>query len=77
VHQVPLVVALREIGALMRPPRFFPLQGGAHDCVGDIEHERQFPSGDALGIERAALIVDPQIERPRLQLMELRGTALE
>ena len=66
-----LIVPGRKIGALVRAARLFSLEPGTDDRLGDVEHEREFEGGDALGVERRAAVLDRDVAGSLLQLMHL------
>ena len=71
------IVALREIGALVRTARFFTPERRVENRFGNIEHEREFQRGDALGVERSARILDRDPGVSVLQPPQLLHTFLE
>ena len=75
VRQKMLVVALGEVGSLVRAAGFFAAQSGFDDCLRDVEHPRQLEQRRQLGIERVAVIVDPDLREAFLQHPELEVQA--
>ena len=63
-----LIVARREIGALVRAPRFRAMQGRVNDRFGYIQHRRQFQRGDQLGgrPDRVRRVLPPGVRRKGL-----------
>ncbi len=51
------VVALGEVGALMRAAGFGALQGGLNHGFSDVEHEGEFEGGDEIGVKGEGVVV--------------------
>src|SRR5262249_56852089 len=64
------VVALGEIEALVRAPRFLAVERRGHHGAGDLDHELELESSDELGVERLAVVIQTDVERPLLELAD-------
>ncbi len=76
VRQEMLVVALGEVGSLVRATGFFSVQSRFDDCLRNVEHPRQLEQRRQLRIERVAVIVDADLRESFLQAPGSASTAL-
>src|SRR5215469_2762191 len=60
MSQIPGVVTLGKVAALMGSTRLLAIEGTMNYGFGHIEHKAELEGGGQLGIEAALMIVEPQ-----------------